>query len=85
MKCPGVWSWTNPLPDIALHTMARDGLQTPDTIPSKEIILKARSSNKRVILNVGGVRHEVMWRMLEQVRRGMIDLEGIKYLINHPS
>ena len=30
------------------------------------MILAARSSHKRVILNVGGVRHEVMWKMLEQ-------------------
>ena len=26
-----------------------------------------RRSHKRVILNVGGVSHEVMWKMLEQV------------------
>ena len=47
----------------------RESLLTlDDTIPSKEVILKARSSHKRVILNVGGIRHEVMWKMLEQVR-----------------
>ena len=61
-----MWSWPcpcpNPLPDIALHTLD----QSPDSIPSKDMIVAARSSSKRVILNVGGVRHEVMWKMLEQ-------------------
>ena len=28
-----------------------------------------RNSHKRVILNVGGIRHEVMWKMLEQVQK----------------
>ena len=58
-----LWSWPcpAPLPDIALHTLA----QSPESVPSKDVILAARS-RKRVILNVGGVRHEVMWKMLEQ-------------------
>ena len=59
-----LWSWPcpAPLPDIALHTLA----QSPESVPSKDVILAARSSHKRVILDVGGVRHEVMWKMLEQ-------------------
>merc|ERR1719242_1891494 len=36
-------------------------------IPDPFIISKSRQLNKRVTLNVGGVRHEVLWRMLEQV------------------
>ena len=31
------------------------------------IISKSRQLNKRVTLNVGGMRHEVLWRMLEQL------------------
>ena len=76
----GVSSWTAPLPDIALHTMADSShagpgghhpfswteVETPDTVPTKQIILQARASHKRVNLNVGGIKHEVMWRMLEQ-------------------
>ena len=34
--------------------------------PSSEVILKSRRCHKRVALNVGGVRHEVTWRLLEQ-------------------
>lgn len=34
--------------------------------PDPFIIQKSRQLNRRVILNVGGIRHEVMWKMLEQ-------------------
>lgn len=37
------------------------------SIPDPFIIQKSKQLNKRVALNVGGVRHEVMWRMLEQI------------------
>ena len=30
--------------------------------------------NKRVTLNVGGIRHEVMWRMLEQIPESRLGL-----------
>ena len=36
-------------------------------IPDPFIIGKSRQLNKRVTLNVGGVRHEVMWKILENV------------------
>ena len=36
-------------------------------VPDPFIISKSRQLNKRVTLNVGGVRHEVLWRMLEQL------------------
>ena len=39
----------------------------PEQIPDPHLILKTKKVNKRVCLNVGGVRHEVMWRMLENV------------------
>ena len=35
--------------------------------PDPFIIQKSRQLNKRVTLNVGGVRHDVLWKMLEQV------------------
>ena len=35
--------------------------------PDPFIIQKSRQLNKRVSLNVGGVRHDVLWKMLEQV------------------
>ena len=58
------------------------GAETPERTPSKAVILKSRlvraatisstithcrSAHKRVNLNVGGIKHEVMWKMLEQV------------------
>ena len=67
-------TWTPPLPDIALHTLEpqqNTGLlgwtgSGQDSPPGRAVILKSRACHKRVLLNVGGVRHEVMWRMLEQ-------------------
>lgn len=35
--------------------------------PDPFIIQKSRQLNKRVTLNVGGIRHDVLWKMLEQV------------------
>lgn len=51
-------------------------LDTESQVPEPFIITKSRQLNKRVTLNVGGVRHEVMWKILENVPRsrlGMID------------
>ena len=47
--------------------------------PDPYIIAKSRQMNKRVCLNVGGVRHEVMWKMLEGIPRsrlGKLALQG---------
>ena len=38
------------------------------------MVLQARKMNKKVILNVGGVKHEVMWRMLEKQPRSRLGL-----------
>ena len=35
--------------------------------PEPFLILKTRRVNKRVTLTVGGVRHEVMWRILQNI------------------
>ena len=45
---------------VSVHVMS-DRSQDPS------LITKARSQHKRVKLNVGGVRHEVMWKILENV------------------
>ena len=71
----GVSQWMNPLPDIALHTLQVDDIvvehqeEFVDNIPhepSPETIMKSRQNTKRVALNVGGVKHEVTWKLLEQ-------------------
>ena len=35
--------------------------------PDPFVITKSRTMNKRVKLNVGGIRHEIMWKILETV------------------
>jgi potassium voltage-gated channel Shab-related subfamily B protein 1 len=40
--------------------------------PDAYIISKSRQLNKRVVLNVGGTRHEVMWKMLEVIPRSRL-------------
>ena len=42
--------------------------------PDPFLISKSRKMNKRVTLNVGGIRHEVMWRMLEQIPESRLGL-----------
>lgn len=51
-------------------------------IPDPFIITKSRQLNKRVTLNVGGVRHEVMWKILENVPRsrlGRLAQQGVNH------
>ena len=43
-------------------------------MPDPFIISKSRKLNKRVTLNVGGVQHEVLWRMLEQLPNSRLGL-----------
>ncbi len=47
-------------------------LMTDSHPPDSFIIAKSRQMNKRVTLNVGGVRHEVMWKMLESIPRSRL-------------
>ena len=42
----------------------RNPCEIPD---SSFLILRSRRLNRRVGLNVGGVRHEALWRILESV------------------
>ena len=50
----------------------------PDHIPDPFIIAKSRQLNKRVTLNVGGVRHEVMWKVLENIPKSRLFLLATK-------
>lgn len=47
-------------------------LMSDSTPPDQFIIAKSRQMNRRVTLNVGGVRHEVMWKMLEGIPRSRL-------------
>ncbi|XP_023326971.1 potassium voltage-gated channel subfamily S member 1 isoform X2 [Eurytemora carolleeae] len=53
-----------PVPESNKHFMCRGSFE--GSRPDTSLILRARQVNKRVALNVGGIRHEVMWKMLEQ-------------------
>ncbi len=57
--------------DSPATPLLRD-LMTDSHPPDNFIIAKSRQLNKRVCLNVGGVRHEVLWKMLEGIPRSRL-------------
>ena len=48
--------------------------------PDPFVIQKSRTMNKRVKLNVGGIRHEIMWKVLECVPNSRL---GMLAKVNH--
>jgi len=44
-----------------------EAVSVASLVPHERMILESRSLNRRVILNVGGVKHEVLWRTLERL------------------
>jgi len=64
--------------DSPLSSISYSGLQCmigETQAPDPFLIAKSKKMNKRLALNVGGIRHEVMWKMLQQVpnsRLGML-------------
>ena len=70
-----------PLLGYGNKELGRDHVESPHSgtpllpeinAPDPFIIQKSRQLNRRVTLNVGGIRHEVMWAMLEQVPRSRL-------------
>lgn len=59
--------------DASSYSYASPQIQE-QPIPDPFIISKSRILNKRVTLNVGGVRHEVLWKMLEQIPNSRLGL-----------
>ena len=45
-----------------------------DRVPLSHQILQARRDKAKVVLNVGGEKHEVMWRLLERQQRSRLGL-----------
>ncbi|XP_040567548.1 potassium voltage-gated channel protein Shab [Lepeophtheirus salmonis] len=67
---PGSPHSNTPLLGGGVGSMAGD---TPrEQAPDSFIITKSRQLNSRVTLNVGGIRHEVMWKMLEGIPRSRL-------------
>ncbi|XP_071487778.1 uncharacterized protein [Diadema antillarum] len=58
-----------PMKPLLAH---RTASSPPPGFPGPEDILKLRSQSKRVKVNVGGVRHEVMWRTLSRLPRSRL-------------
>ena len=57
------------------HFLITVNIMSDRSNPDPFVIQKSRTMNKRVKLNVGGIRHEIMWKVLECVpnsRLGML-------------
>ena len=40
----------------------------PRDVPDPFVITRSKIMNKKVVINVGGERHEVLWSTLQQVK-----------------
>ncbi|XP_023339856.1 potassium voltage-gated channel protein Shab [Eurytemora carolleeae] len=57
-----------------VSTFSFPGYLSEQQAPDPFIIAKSKLLNRRVTLNVGGIRHEVMWKMLRQIPMSRLGL-----------
>lgn len=56
-------------PTQSAHSRSVGCLPAEQTPATPAAIIQSRTSNRRVMLNVGGVKHEVSWRTLDRLPR----------------
>ena len=66
-----------------MHLCSTSQQSEDEDIPA--MVIQARKMNQKVILNVGGVKHEVMWRMLEKQPRSRLGLLAMATTQTHVS
>lgn len=63
------------MPRFRKANLPESGLPSMEAPPPDPfVIARSRFLNKRVKLNVGGIRHEVLWKILEQIPHSRLDL-----------
>lgn len=60
-------SWSPAVVRDDTSNLERRQSRSPSAIAPDALVLRNRADNRRVVLNVGGVRHEILWRTLDRL------------------